>query len=202
MDKVLKIILVKYFIIVTLIILYIAIMLAFVGPAINHAAFGQSAFDIPNQFNQQPYQDPYQSQYGMQQPYQQQYGYDQYNQYQQPYQQYGTPYMQQPYGYQQGYIPQAQNPIQFGTSEVIYTLLGGGAIGYARYNQTKRNQDKELTRELYAELLREKQEKRELARVSYQQMPNQGNNISDAPSVRLENLDKNISEFSEKVAKA
>ena len=201
MDKVIKMILVKYFIIVTLVLIYVAIALAYIGPAINHAAFGQSAFDATNQYQQ--YQDPYNQGYQQQyqQPYQDPYGY------QNQYQQYGTPTyspygMQQPYGYQQGYIPQAQNPIQFGTSEVIYTLLGGGAIGYARYNQTKRNQDKELTRELYAELLREKQEKRELARVSYQQMPNQGNNINDAPSVRLENLDKNISEFSEKVAKA
>ena len=141
MDRELRIALTKYFIIVALTILYIAFMIGFVGPAINHAAFGQSAFDVPNQFNnpnqfnqfqQQPY-DQFQ-----QQPYQQPYDpYGQQFQYQQPYQQ---PY----YGMQQQYTPQPQNPIQFGTSEIIYTLLGGGALGYARYNQHKRNQDKEV----------------------------------------------------------
>jgi len=221
MDKEIRLVLIKFFTIATLIAIYIGFMVLFVGPlvqqmayglwekeqAINNMepiidlikqyiinqAYGQSAFDTPNQYNQQP---QYQQQY--QQPQYNQY--DQYNQ--QPYQQYGTPYQQPYYGQQQYGIPQPQNPIQFGTSEIIYTILGGGAIGYARYNQTKRNQDKELTRELYAELLREKQEKRELARVQYQHMPLQGNEITDAPSIQLHKLDQDIDTFSEKVAKA
>ena len=201
MDNELRIALTKYFIIVALTILYIAFMLAFVGPAINHIAFGQSAFDVPNQFN-----NPQYNQYGQQQydQYQQPYG----QQYQQPYDPYGQqfqyqqPYQQPYYGMQQQYIPQPQNPIQFGTSEVIYTLLGGGALGYARYNQHKRNQDKEIQREIMSELLREKQEKRELARVAYANMPQQGNEITDAPLVKLEKLDSNIQQFADKVAKA
>lgn len=202
MDKELRIVLTKYFIIVALTILYIAFMIGFVGPAINHAAFGQSAFDVPNQFN-----NPQYNQYGQQQydQYQQPYG----QQYQQPYNdpygqqfQYQQPYQQPYYGMQQQYTPQPQNPIQFGTSEVIYTLLGGGALGYARYNQHKRNQDKEIQREIMSELLREKQEKRELARVAYANMPQQGNEITDAPLVKLEKLDSNIQQFADKVAKA
>ena len=202
MDKELRMILIKYFIIVALTMLYIAFMLAFVGPTLNHVAFGQSAFDVPNQFNNPQYnqfQQPY-DQYGQQ--FQQPYG--QYQQpyndpyaYQQPYQSFQQPY----YGMQQPY-PQAQNPIQFGTSEIIYTLLGGGAIGYARYNQHKRNQDKEVQRDLMAELLKEKQEKRELARVNYQTMPKQGFEITDAPSIQLQKLDNDIEQFAEKVAKA
>ena len=201
MEKEVKIILMKFFIITALILVYVFIALFYIGPAINHAAFGQSAFDTANQFNPpNNFQNQYNQQY--QQPYQQQY-----DPYQSQYQQYGTPSyspygMQQPYYGQQQYGMQPQNPIQFGTSEIIYTILGGGAIGYARYNQTKRNQDKELTRELYAELLREKQEKRELARVSYAKMPQQGNEITDAPSIQLQKLDNDINQFSEKVAKA
>jgi len=194
-DKEIRIVLIKFFTIVILMTVYIGLMVLFVGPLVQQVAYGQSAFDNTNPYGQQPQYDQYnQQQY--QQP-----QYDQYNQ--QPYQQYGTPYMQQPYYGQQQYgVPQAQNPIQFGTSEIIYTILGGGAIGYARYNQTKRNQDKELTRELYAELLREKQEKREMARVQYQHMPLQGNEITDAPSIQLHKLDQDIESFSDKVAKA
>lgn len=199
MEKAIKIILVKFIIITAAVLVYAFIAMFYIGPTIVQQVYGQSAFDtanqfnIPNQFNQQ-YQDPYNQQY--QQSYQDPYSY------QNQYQQYGTPTyspygMQQPYGY-----TQQQNPIQFGTSEIIYTLLGGAGIGYGRYNQQKRNQDKEVQRELMAELLREKQEKRELARVSYAQMPNQGNNINDAPSIQLQKLDKDIDQFAEKVAKA
>lgn len=204
MDKDIKIILAKYFIIVTLTILYIAIMLAFVGPAINHAAFGQSAFDVPNQFNQQPYQDPYQSQYGMQQPYQQQYGgYDQYNQYQQPYQyqQYGTP-TYSPYGMQQQYPQQyPQNTVLgFGIQEIVTALIaGGGATAYARRRTNSLENDKQL---IMAEMMRDKQKLAELARVSYEKMPNKGNEITDAPAVRLQTLNDDIDKFTEKVSKA
>ena len=198
MEKEIKIVLIKFSIITTAILAYVFIIAFVVSPTIIQQVFGQSAFDTPNQFNQpqfNQYQDPYNQQY--QQPYQQQY-----DPYQSQYQQYGTPTyspyaMQQQYGY-----PQQQNPIQFGTSEIIYTLLGGAGIGYGRYNQQKRNQDKEVQRELMAALLQEKQEKRELARVSYAKMPQQGNEIVDAPSIQLQKLDKDIDAFADKVAKA
>lgn len=208
MDNELRLALIKWFIIVALTIVYIAFMILVVSPWISQIAYGQSAFDVPNQFAnpqynqyggqqfQQPYQDPYSQQY--QQPYGQQQYYDPYQQ------QYGmTPYQQQPYyGTQPSYVPQYQSPIQFGTSEIVYTLLGGGALGYARYNQHKRNQDKDTQRELMAELLKEKQEKRELARVVYDFNQQKAEQLNDAPNIKLENLDKGIQQFSEKVAKA
>ena len=194
MNREIKIILVKFTLITIGIIAYSLIAMFYISPMIVQQVYGQSAFDNTNpygvdpnqqfnQYQQQPYMDPYQSQY---------------NQFPQ---QYGTPYaMQQPYYGQQPY-PQPQNPIQFGTSEIIYTLLGGGAIGYARYNQTKRNQDKELLRDAYAELLKEKQKSLEQSRVQYQMNPTEANKINDAPMVKLESLQKDVEQFSEKVAK-
>jgi len=41
-----------------------------------------------------------------------------------------------------------------------------------------------------------------MARVQYQHMPQQGNEIKDAPSIQLHKLDQDIESFSDKVAKA
>lgn len=195
MNRELKIILMKFTLITVATFVFIGIMYFVVSPMIVQQVLGQSAFDTQNQF-QQPYQDPYNQQYQQQpymDPYQNQYG---------P-QQYGTPYgMQQPYyGQQQYYGQQPQNPIQFGTSEIIYTILGGGAIGYARYNQTKRNQDKEVQREQMAYQLKTMEAQKELARVTYQMNVEQSNKINDAPSIQLDTLEKNVDEFRNKVAK-
>ena len=198
MNKEVNIAVIQWLIITILSLIYVAFAVLFVGPYVTNIAFGQVYQDPSNPYNpNMQYQDP--SQYGQQ--------YGQYNQYQQPYQdpysyqQYGsTPYMQPQYGYQQPY-PQAQNPIQFGTSEVIYTLLGGGAIGYARYNQHKRNQDKESMREQMAFQLKTMEAQKELARVTYQMNTEQSNKINDAPAVKLETLEQNVDEFREKVAK-
>ena len=198
MNRQLKIILVKFTLITIGIITYSLIMMYFVGPMIVQQVFAQSAFDSAQQQFQQPYQDPYNNQFNQQyqqpymDPYQQQYG-----------PQYGTPYsMQQPfYGQQQPYGVQPQNPIQFGTSEIIYTILGGGAIGYARYNQTKRNQDKEVQRLIMAELLKEKQKSAEQSRVQYQMNPEAAKQINDAPLVQLKSMNDDVQQFAEKVAK-
>ena len=193
MDSELKIILAKYFLIVILTILYIAFMLIFVAPFIGQFAHAQSAFDTPNQFNNPQYnqyqQQPYGQQYG-QQPYQD------YNQYQ-----YQQPYMQQPY-YGSNYIPQPTNPIQFGTSEIIYTILGGGALGYARYNQQKRNQDRETLKEMMAAQLQTMRDLKETNRVNFQMNEQKANEINDAPNIKLEKQEEKINQFAEKVAKA
>lgn len=196
MNRELKIILVKFTLITIGILAFTFIMAWVVSPYLVQQVYGQSAFDsAQNQFNQQ-YQDPYNNQY--QQQYQQQPYMDPYQQQYGP--QYGTPY-QQPYYGQQPYGAQPQNPIQFGTSEIIYTILGGGAIGYARYNQTKRNQDKEIQREQMAYQLKTMEAQKELARVTYQMNQAQADKITDAPSIKLQTLENEVNEFRDKVAK-
>lgn len=203
MDRDIKIILVKFIIISAAVLVYAFIAIFYIGPTIVQQVYGQSAFDtanqfnIPNQFNQQfqdPYNqqyqqpyDPYQSQYGMQQPYN-------------SYQQYGTP-TYSPYGMQPTPAPYPQNTVLgFGIQEIVTALIaGGGATAYARRRTNSLENDKQL---IMAEMMRDKQKLAELARVSYEKMPNKGNEITDAPAVRLQTLNEDIDKFTEKVSKA
>lgn len=188
MDNELKTILIKYTLIVILTMIYIAIIFTLI-PSIINTAFGQSAFDNANP-------------YGMQQQYGQQYqqpAYSDYNGYPiQQYQQYGTP-TYSPYGIQQPYMGNYNS--QIGIAEIISMIMGGGGIAYGRYTQQKNKENKEVIRDIMAVQLKDMENQRELARVAYTQMPNQGNDIRDAPAVQLEKLDKGIDEFREKTAK-
>ena len=193
MNKELKIALIKYSIIVAVTLIYIAFMMFFVGPTINQVVFGQSAFDNTN-----PYGNQYgQQQYGQQQyndPYNQQYQQQPYN----SYQQYGTPTYG---GYQQYGQPMGNYNSQFGIAEIISMVMGGGGIAYGRYTQQKTKENKEVIRDMMAVQLKDMENQRELARVAYTQMPNKGNDISDAPAVQLNELDKGIDTFRDKTAK-
>ena len=51
-------------------------------------------------------------------------------------------------------------------------------------------------------MMRDKQKLAELARVSYEKMPLKGNEMTDAPAVRLETLNNDIDKFTEQVSKA
>lgn len=58
------------------------------------------------------------------------------------------------------------------------------------------------TKEVMAAEVKTKEQISELARVSYENMPNKGNDIVDAPAVKLETLAEDKAEFAEKAAKA
>jgi hypothetical protein len=198
-----KIALAKFIIITALVFLYIGIMYYIVSPYLVQQVFGQSAFDtgIPQQYGQQQFNDPYNQQY--QQGYQQQYDpyQSQYNQgYNQGYQQYGTP-TYSPYGMQPSPAPYPQNTVLgFGIQEIVTALIaGGGATAYARRRTNSLENDKQL---IMAEMMKDKQRLAELARVSYEKMPNKGNEITDAPTVQLEKLNENIDQFTKEVSKA
>jgi hypothetical protein len=196
-DKDIKLVLVKFIAIVAFTFLYLGIMIFYVGPTINQIAFGQqSAFDqgVQQQYGSQQYAQPYQDPYS--QGYNQQYS--QYNQ--QPYQQYGTP-TYSPYGMQPSPAPYPNNTVLgFGIQEIVTALIaGGGATAYARRRTNSLENDKQL---IMAEMLKDKQRLAELARTSYAKMPLQGNEITDAPTIKLDNLNKNIEEFSEKTAQS
>ncbi len=193
MEYNIKLILVKFITITIIIMAYTALMILLVGPMINQYVFGQSAFDN-NQFGgqqqyAQPYQDPNQQQYGQQQYGQQQYN-DPYNQQygQQSYQQYGGTPTYGGYGMQQPY------------QEIVTALVaGGGATAYARRRTNSLENDKQL---MMSEMMKDKQRLAELARVSYEKMPQKGNEITDAPSVQLKTLNDNIDSFTKEVAQA
>lgn len=183
-------ILIKFITIVALTFLYIGFMIFYVAPAINNIAFGQSAFDNTNPYGIQQYGQQYN------QPYDQ--FSQQYNQPYNSYQQYGTPTYQQ---YGQPYQPMGNYNSQIGIAEIISMIMGGGGIAYGRYTQQKNKENKEVIRDIMAVQLKDMENQRELARVAYTQMPNQGNDIRDAPAVQLSKLDEGINEFREKTAK-
>lgn len=217
MDKEIELILVKFFIITALVIAYVLIISLYVVPTFIEPLYGQDwkqfvnktspyccFFLLPeaygqNQFSSQPYSDPNAQQYGGQ------YGQfsDQYNQgfnnqYQQPYGS-GFNNYQQPYGYQQ------QNPYGgMSIQQIIAMILtGAGGAGAGKYAADRRTKQlEELHRETMEAELKTKQQLADLARVSFQNMPQKGNEIQDAPSVKLETLNSDIDQFREKVAKA
>ena len=186
MNKELQIILVKFVLITAGIMIYISVMMFWVAPMLVEHAYGQSAFD--NSYGAQ-------QQYGNQQ-------YDQFNQqpYQNQFQQYGTP-TYSPYGMQPTPAPYPSNTVLgFGIQEIVTALIaGGGATAYARRRTNSLEQDKQL---IMAEMLKDKQRLAELARVSYEKMPKKGFEISDAPSIKLDNINDEIDKFTEKTAQA
>ena len=182
-------------IILALTILYIFFAYYIIAPAITHVAFGQQ-FNTPDQFN-----NP--QQFGQDQ-FPQQGQFDQFgsNQFQGGYNQYGgTPYGMQQYGpyQQQGYGYQQNQPVSI--MEIITLITGGGGVAYGRYAHSKANKLEDVTKDLAQAELETKKAQAELARVSYSKMTDGGTSIIDAPSIKLENLNDNIDEFSKKVAK-
>ncbi len=191
------------------VILLIAVVYLFI-----HFAFGQQFQNPGDQFNN-PNQNFGNDQFGNNQQFQgnQQYGQDQFGQnqgfnqgfnqqYQQsPYQQYGTPtYGPQQYGQQYGY---PQNPYQvggFGIQELITALVaGGGSAAYARRRTNGLEKDNQV---LYSEVLKGKQVDAELSRYMSQLNAEKASQINDAPIVKLDNLQKDVQDFTDKTAKA
>ena len=200
MKKELNIIVVKFMIIVALTLAYIAIMFYFVAPAVTHIAFGQQfdQFNTPNQFNS-PQDNFNNNQF-------QQGQYDQFqgnNQFQQPYgqgynQQYGTP----TYGPQYGYQPMQQQGGYggFGIQEIITALIAGG--GSAVYTKRRTGQLHDENQMMMSEILKGKQVDAEIARITYTMNQDKANAINDAPSIKLDNLQKDVEQFTDKTAKA
>jgi hypothetical protein len=204
MQHDIKIVLIKFTIITIATFIFIGIMAWYVSPILVQQVLGQSAFDsgIPQQYGQQQYDSYNQQGYqqGYQDPYQSQYNQGYQQPYNQGYQQYGTP-TYSPYGMQATPAPYPQNTVLgFGVQEIVTALIaGGGATAYARRRTNSLENDKQL---IMAEMMRDKQKLAELARVSYQKMPLQGNEITDAPAVKLETLNNDIDKFTEQVSKA
>ena len=222
MNKDIQIILVKFMIITALTLAYVAIAFYIIAPAITQVAFGDDmwkqfinktspyccfflgeAYGQYDQFNNpNQYQDPNQFQQNQQFSNDQQYnqGFNQqpYQSFQQPY---GTPsYMPQgQYGpYQQPYPQQGYGG--FGIQEIITALIAGG--GSAIYTKRRTSQLHDDNQQMYAEILKGKQVDAELARITYAMNKEKSDQINDAPMVKLDALQKDVDNFTDKTAKA
>lgn len=196
MNKELRLIVVKFMIITALTLAYIAVAFYIIAPAVTQIAFGQ--FDTPNQFNNpNQFQN---DQFGQNQQYQQ--PYDQFgsNQFQQPYQSYQQPYGTPTYGpqMQPQYVPQGYGG--FGIQEIITALIAGG--GSAIYTKRRTGQLHDDNQLMMSEILKGKQIDAELARITYNMNKAEADKINDAPTIKLENLQNDVNQFTEKAAKA
>ena len=95
--------------------------------------------------------------------------------------------------------PVQESNLGFNLSDIISGLLGGGAG--ALYAKFKGDKNENKIKETNSAVLQNKENTTELARVTYQHMPQQGNEITDAPSIKLETLKEDAKEFADKAAK-
>lgn len=101
-------------------------------------------------------------------------------------------------------IPQAQSqPAQNnqGITEIVVSIVVT-AIGVitAKVHSDKKSSSQD--KDIMATILHDKQIQAEIARVMYSLNPDKAKEINDAPTVRMENLEKETKEYSEKAAKA
>lgn len=191
-----RIILMKFTIITLLTLAYVFVAAFIIAPAITQVAFGQ--FNTPDQFN-----NP--QQFGNNQfDNNQQFGNNQFdqNQYQQPYQSFQQPYGTPTYMPQQQYgpYPPQQGYAGFGIQEIITALIaGGGSAIYTKRRTSQLHDDNQL---MMSEILKGKQIDAELARITYNMNKAEADKINDAPTIKLENLQNDVNQFTEKAAKA
>ena len=190
MNNELKIIMLKWLAITAFIIAYTAIIFMLVP----HFIFAQNGFDPnnnfqqqPQQFNQQPQQfnDPNQFNNQFQQP-------QQFQQYPQQFPQYG---MQTQYPQQFQQYPTNQNMGGLDIPTLISYIIGGTGTTMAYRTQKKNKELEELQKESMAVQLQDMRNQKDLARVIFS---GQGQTVTDAPNIKLDQLDQNIQQFQQK----
>ena len=81
------------------------------------------------------------------------------------------------------------------TEVLIPLITGGGAFLAAKLNADKNHKANA------AEILKTKENTKELARVTYDMNPDAAEKIDDAPSIKINTLTEDVNAFAEKVAK-
>lgn len=215
MNRDIKIALVKFMIITALVFVYIGIMYFIVSPYLVQQVYGQAnqtedMLQFLGESTPYAYGQTYDQQYSTPDQFNspnQQYGqqYDQFsqNQFQQPYQQGYGGYGTQPYGpqqYGQPYGMQQGGYGGFGIQEIITALIAGG--GSAIYTKRRTNQLQSDNQVMMSEILKGKQVDLEIARTNFQMNAEKANQINDAPSIKLENLQQDVNDFTDKTSKA
>jgi len=101
-------------------------------------------------------------------------------------------------------IPQ-QGQGQLDTSSImgIIGIVGAaGAYLKGHFADKKAEKAEVITKDSMGSILDNKENLKELARILYQMNPEKANTITDAPSIKLETLEKDAAEFRDKAAKA
>lgn len=96
--------------------------------------------------------------------------------------------------------PVQESSSQFNINELLYGLVGGGVS--AAYAKFKSSQNEKANKETMAAEVKTKEQVGELARVTFDNMPQKGNEVTDAPAIKLETLKEDKQETADKAAKA
>ncbi len=203
MDKELRIALTKYFIIVALTILYVAIMINIVGPWISQVAFGQET-KAPAPITPTPVPTPTPTSPNP-----------------------NLQYLPQK-AYVQAYAPENGIPSTSGALQVVPTVvptppvqqssglgipgldiaailaLGGTALTYFKTHLVSKKADRneEISREQSAQIVKGAEVDRKLADQVYENMPDKGESINDKPEIQLRVLNDNVDEAVKTATKA
>jgi len=96
--------------------------------------------------------------------------------------------------------PAANNGFDIGSIMAMVVAAGSGL--FAKMAGDKAKKTEAVSKETMGATLDNKELIREVARVMYQMNPDKANQITDAPSIKLETLKEDTEEFRDKVAKA
>ena len=96
--------------------------------------------------------------------------------------------------------PAANNGFDIGSIMAMVTAAGAGL--FAKMTGDKAKKTEAVSKETMGATLDNKELIKEIARVMYQMNPDKANQITDAPSIKLETLKENTDDFRDKVAKA
>lgn len=84
----------------------------------------------------------------------------------------------------------------------ISMIASAGAGLFAKVGFDRAKKSEEIAKETMGAEVQTKNAVKELASVTYENMPQKGNEITDAPSVQLETLNNDAKELADKAAKA
>jgi len=96
--------------------------------------------------------------------------------------------------------PAANGGFDVGSIMAIVTAAGAGLFAKMKGDQAKKAEA--ISKDNMGSILDNKEALKELARIMYSMNPEKANQITDAPSVKLETLEKDAADFREKTAKA
>jgi len=96
--------------------------------------------------------------------------------------------------------PAANGGFDIGSIMAIVTAAGAGLFAKMKGDQAKKAEG--LAKDNMGSILDNKEALKELARIMYSMNPEKANQITDAPSIKLETLEKDAAEFRDKAAKA
>jgi len=96
--------------------------------------------------------------------------------------------------------PAANGGFDIGSIMAIVTAAGAGLFAKMKGDQAKKAEA--ISKDNMGSILDNKEALKELARIMYSMNPEKANQITDAPSIKLETLEKDAAEFRDKAAKA